>query len=192
MGKGYFLSLTTALFLAGSAATAYAAAEKYTLDPTHTTVVFFIKHAGFSDMVGVFRTIDGTLMLDHDAPEKSSVNVSIDPASVETSSKRLDFELQGEKYFNRKKYASIQFKSTRIELTGKNTAKLTGKLSMLGAIQPITLTVQLNKEGELFTQQRIGFSGKGELKRSSFGMLEAIPLVADRVTFQVEAEFTKE
>lgn len=180
-----------AAILLGISSSAQAAAEKYTLDPEHTTVLFFIKHAGFSNMVGSFRTVDGMLMLDRGHPENSRVQIHLDPKSVQTSSNKLDYMLQGKKFFYTKKYPHIDFNGSKVKLTGKNTAEVTGNLSMLGALSPMTLNVTMNKEGDLFTQHRMGFSGNGALKRSDYGMLEYIPVVSDEVAIQVEAEFQR-
>ena len=171
---------------------AYAVTEKYVLDATHTTVLFFIKHAGFSDMVGVVHEMDGVLLLDREDIENSVLRVNLSPKSIQTSSGDLDYMLQGKKFFHVKKHPNIHFVSTSIKQTSDTTAEVTGDLRLLGAIHPVILTMNLNKEGDMFGQHRLGFSARGAFKRSDFGMLAHIPLVSDEIRLVIETEMVRE
>lgn len=174
-----------------SATQALAASERYTLDNEHTSILFFINHVDFSKMVGQFRKFNGSLAIDREHPEKSELNVTIQPNSIQTSSAALDDILQTKQFFDTKKYSSMHYTSTKIRLTGQNTAEVTGNLRMHGSIHPVTLHVTLNKDADFYGTHRIGFSATGKLKRSDFAMIEGIPLVSDEVELMIETEAVK-
>lgn len=180
--------MTASLLVAGNA---WAAPVKYAIDKEHTSITFMIKHVGFSSMIGQFRKFDGYIEFDREHPEKSVLHVNIDPNSIQTSSAKLDDELKLPKFFDTKKYSNMHFASKKIKVTGANTAEVTGNLKMHGTTHPVTLNVTLNKEGDMFGQKRIGFSARGSLKRSDFGISEGIPMVDDKIKLIIEAEGVK-
>lgn len=173
------------------AATAHAAPETYKLDKEHTTILFYINHLGFSDKIGQFRDYDGTVILDREKPEASSVEVTFKPSGVDSGSKTLDEHLQQEKWFNAAKFPEITFKSTKVAVTGKNTADVTGNLKLLGQEKPVTLKVTLHK-ADAFPMMKerfvAGFSAETSFKRSEFGLKEGIPYVGDDVRIVIATE----
>ena len=88
------------------------------------------------------------------------------------------------------KFRTINFESTKIEKTGENTGKMTGNLTMHGVTQPITMDVTYNKAGlHLSKKYSIdGFTAKGKLKRSDFGMSAFIPWVGEEIDFVIQLE----
>ncbi|NBC34173.1 MAG: polyisoprenoid-binding protein, partial [Alphaproteobacteria bacterium] len=81
----FTLAAAAAAFLAAGPATAPAqAAEEWTIDPSHTHILFFVNHFGMSDIQGEFMEFDGTFMLDRDNPENSSIDVTIDVGSLDS------------------------------------------------------------------------------------------------------------
>lgn len=183
---------TAALALAFTATASYAKPEAYDIDPSHTTIQFGIGHVDFSKMMGKFETYTSTTQLDLAKPENSKVSIVIDPKSVKTSSADLDKHLQGPDFFNSEKHGEIKFVSTKVVKTGEKTYTLTGDFTMLGVTKPLTLDVVFNKSGEFFGKQRAGFSMKGLLKRSEFGMSYGAPdTIADDVSIYVEVEAVK-
>lgn len=185
------VSFLTALFVMASIPVMAQAADKYLFDKSHTSILFFIDHLGFSKMVGEFHDYDGVLMLDAENPENSTLEVTIRPTSVDTDVPVLDKKLQGPTYFNTKEFPTARFVSTKIERTGENTAKVTGDFTMLGKTKPLTLDVTLNKHAtHAFADGKVaGFTVKGELFRSAFGMTELLPAVGDKVSLHIETEF---
>jgi polyisoprenoid-binding protein YceI len=153
-------------------AIAPAKADNYTIDTQHTTVLFFISHLGFSDMVGSFRELDGKFNLNETDPEKSAVDVVIKTASVQTPSKDLDEKLRGQDFFNSNKFPDIHFISTAVKKTGDNTADISGDLTMLGMTKPFVLHAKLNKMGlaPIIGHYIAGFEANGQLSRKDFGM----------------------
>lgn len=180
--------LITSMF---AATPAFAAAEKYTIDPSHTYVLFSINHLGFSDTVGRFDDTSGTLMLDHDAPEKSTVSASIKVASINTVSKDLNEHLQKPDWFDAAKYPEMKFVSTSVKLTGKDTADITGDLTLHGVTKPVTLKAKLNKADyfQMMNAWVAGFNAETTIKRSDFGMAAYVPMVSDEVKITISTEF---
>ena len=165
----------------------------YTIDPYHTNVTWKVSHFGFSNPSGKFTTSKGTLKLDMENPQKSSVDIEIDATSLSTGNKTFDEHLSAESFFNLKTHKSISFKSTKIELTGKDTAKIHGQLTFLGVKKPVVLDAKLNGIGrnDYIKKDVAGFSATTSFKRSDFGMNAYIPSVADQVFIDIEVEFNK-
>ncbi len=178
--------LSTTLF----AAPAFAQSHTYEIDKSHTNIQFYVNHLGFSDMIGNFTSYDGSLAFDEKNPEKSTIDFTLKPASIRTSSSELDKHLQGEKFFNSTKFPDIHFVSKSIKLTGKNTGDVTGDLSMLGVTKPAVLHVTFNKaDYHPMTKMYVaGFSGTATIKRSDFGMDYIVPMVSDEVRLTVQME----
>jgi polyisoprenoid-binding protein YceI len=166
------------------------AADRYEFDKSHTNIVFFVSHLGFSNMVGVFTDYDGTFTFDSKKPEESTINVTIKPAGIRTSSTGLDEHLQKPDYFNVAQFPEVTFKSTGIKVTGEKTGEVTGNLTMLGVTKPVVLNVTFNKtDRHPYTQDLVaGFSASATVKRSEFGMKSGLPMVGDDVKIMIETE----
>lgn len=179
-----------ALIVTLSLVTAPALADKYDFDKSHTTIMFYVNHLGLSDMVGVMTEYDGSFTFDQQTPEKSSVDVSIRPTGIRTSSDELDKKLQNTDFFNTEKFPEIRFVSKKIDITGERTGNITGDLTLLGVTKPATLKVTFNKaDYHPFTQYFVaGFSATTTIKRSEFGMSNLIPMVGDEVRLEIQTE----
>lgn len=194
-------TLTATVLFAVSATFSHAATIEapkgdYVLDKNHTNVLWSVTHFGLSHYIGRFDNIEGTLTLDPANVQNSKIDITIDPASVDTNyqSKPNTFnqEIAGAKFFNTNKYKTITFKSTAIKITGKNTGKVTGDLTFHGVTKPITLDVTLNKAlnpHPMTKKAALGFSATGALKRSEFGVNAMIPMVSDEIKLVIETEF---
>lgn len=165
------------------------AAETYKLDNSHTYVLWHINHLGFSNQTGKWMA-DGTLVLDEAKPQNSKVDVTIDIGKIITGNPELDEHLMKDVFFDVKKYPTATFKSDKVTMTGKESAKVQGILTLHGVSKPVTLDVKLNKKGENpFTNKKsVGFSATTTIKRSDFGMNTMIPALGDDVKINVEAE----
>ncbi|KAK0330672.1 hypothetical protein LTR94_031921, partial [Friedmanniomyces endolithicus] len=96
-------------------------------------------------------------------------------------------------FLNATAFPQITFKSTKVELTGTRTAKVTGDQTFLGVTKPVTLDATFNGDLEkhpFVPAPAIGFSAEGKFKRTDFGM--ALGPVGDEVTIRFDAEFIKE
>lgn len=165
------------------------AAETYTLDPSHTQVVWNISHFGFSNPSGKFASIEGTLTLDEAKPENSSVEAVIKITNLATGLEKLNEHLLAPKFFDAAKFPEATFKSTKVDVTAKDKATVTGDLTLHGVTRPVTLDVTLNKIGEnMMKKKTAGFSATATLKRSDFGMTEYLPNLGDEVKIGIETE----
>ena len=175
-----------------AASTALAAPETYTIDPSHARVSFTVGHFGFSDVLGMFDTIDGTLTLDREEPSNSSVSITIDAASIDTGWEERDTHIRTDDFLGVENNPEITFESTSVEMTGDDTATVTGDLTLLGETQPVTLDVTLNGEGEgPFGNQVIGFNATTTIDRTAFGNETFAPAVAAELPVEASIEFQK-
>ncbi len=176
-------------------------AGDYVTDPAHTSLTFELSHMGYSHYTSRFATVEAHLKLDPAHPEAATVTATIDPQSLalNTPPKGFHDELMGKSFFDDKSFPSITFTSTKVEVTGANTAKVTGNLTLHGVTKAVTLDATFNggyPGMDLDPHARIGFSLTGELKRSDFGMGFGIPApgsnmgVGDNVSFQIETEMS--
>lgn len=174
-----------------AASPAFAAPEKYGIDPAHTNVLFFISHLGFSETVGRFDDITGSLVLDEAAPEKSSVEVTIKATSINTQSPDLNKHLQAADWLDTAKYPDIRFVSTSVKQTGKDTADVTGDLTLHGVTKPVVLKAKLNKADyfQMASAWVAGFNAETTIKRSDFGVKNGIPMVGDEMKIVISTEF---
>jgi len=173
------------------------AAEKFLLDPTHASILFGVSHLGFSKTFGRFNTVEGAFTLDADSPEKSSVVVTMDAASLDTNHAERDKHLRGADFFDVTKYPTLIYKSSSVKLTGEKTAVVTGDLTMHGVTKSVPLDVTLVNTGPhpmdpTKTKIVAGFSARGTLKRSEFGMAYATPVLGDDVEIIIEVDTIKQ
>jgi polyisoprenoid-binding protein YceI len=165
-------------------------AEKFILDPLHTNIIWSANHVGFSNPNGKFAKSSGVMFLDETNPAKSSVKVEIDMSGIITGFEAFDKHLKTADFFNSEKFKTAKFISTKVEVLSKDTAKIHGKLTLLGVTKPVILEAKLNKIGEHpFTKKKTaGFSATTTIKRSEFGIKYGLPMVSDDVKLSVEVE----
>ncbi len=187
-----FSSLFAVALLAGTSV-GHAAPSEYALDPSHTSVVFVINHLGFSNVYGRFNEVAGTLRFDPQALGSSSVTATIKTGSLDTNHAKREEHLKSADFFNAAVFPDMTFTSTAIEKTGERTGKVTGTLTLLGVAKPVVLDVTFNQAGisPISKKETAGFSARGSLKRSDFGMKTFLPAIADRVDFIIETEAVK-
>ena len=183
---------SAALMLIPSAAQAQI--EKYSFDKAHTQILFFVNHLGFSNSQGEFLDYDGHITFDEAAPEIGNVEVSIKTASIDMDDEKWDTHMKSADFFNVEQFSDMTFKSTGIEVTGEQTANITGDLTILGVTKPVTLAATHNKSGKhAFSGKYVsGFSASAMIKRSDFGMEYGLPLVGDEVTIRLEVEAVRD
>ncbi|MGB3124538.1 MAG: YceI family protein [Pseudomonas sp.] len=192
--RSFILASLFGLFLT-SAATSAAAADTYTLDPAHTQTIFTINHLGFSTVTGSMRDLKGTLLLDSQQPENSSVTVTMNPNNVDTGFAARDADLRSPTFFNTAQFPTMTFKSTRVTKTGDKTSDVQGDFTMLGVTRPVTLKVILNRiaQDTVGTNvYKVGFTGTTAIKRSDFGMKAYLPYVGDDVSITINFEGIKQ
>src|SRR5512141_226216 len=114
----------------------------WSIDSAHTQVQFSVRHMMISKVRGEFQKINGSVALDETNPANSTVDIQIETASVNTRDAQRDGHLKSPDFFNSEVFPYITFKSKKVEVKGKNTAVLTGDLT----IRDITREVKLDVE----------------------------------------------
>lgn len=190
--------LASTALLAGSllaAAPAFAEPVNYTVDKSHAAVTFTVTHFGFSTVHGRFDDFDGSLVLDQDKPANSQVSFTVKAASIDTQWAKRDEHLRTADFFDANKYPDITFKSTKVvpEAGDKNTAKVTGDLTLHGVTKPVTFEVKLNKlaQSPISQKETAGITAEATIKRSEFGMTTYVPMISDEIPIRVDFEAVK-
>ena len=206
------LGATAAVVAAGDKPPANAAtwtagppvAGAYTLDKAHASLIFRINHLGFSNFTARFRRFDAQLQFDPANLIASRVTATVDARSIETDfpdPAKLDFNamLQNEQWLDTKNFPEMTYRSESIELIGWNRLRIHGALTLHGVTRPMVLDATYNggyAGHPMDPHARIGFSARGTLKRSEFGIAAGIPApgslmgVGDEVEVIIEAEFS--
>lgn len=164
--------LIPALLLGLAAALPVQAAD-YVIDTkkAHAFIQFRIQHLGYSWLLGRFNDFEGTFTYDEQDPSRSSVEVAIDPASIDSNHAERDKHLRGEDFLHVEKYPEARFVSTSFEETGDGRAMLKGDLTLHGVTKPITIKVEHIGHGpDPWGGYRRGFSGITTLKLKDFGI----------------------
>src|ERR1035437_8348571 len=133
-----------ALVLAGlalySPAFTQAAVETYDIDPVHTWVGFTVSHF-FTKVPGYFSEVKGTMVVDRDHLENSTVEADIEVASITTNTKMRDDDLRSTNFFAAAKFPAMTFKSQAWKSTGGDTYAVTGVLTMKNVAKEVVLKV---------------------------------------------------
>ena len=168
------------------------------LDPFHTQVEFAAKHLGMMTVRGHFAEVKAVADIDPDHPDASSVEVTMQTASIRTHNEARDNDLRSSNFLEVDKFPTIIFKSTRIEAAGTDRYTLTGDLTVKGITHPLTL--QVIKYGEFndpMMGHRIAYSASGKINRKEFGlsfdmMLDGRFVVSDDIQIMIEGELVEQ
>ena len=174
-------------------ATTAFAAEKFVLDASHSQVLFEYDHLGFSTTFGMFSGFEGEITFDEAAPENSSVNVSMPVKSMFTGWEQRHAHFMSGDFFGAEDGDLVTFESTAIEVTGENTAKITGDLTMNDVTKSVVLDTTLNKVGDhpMAGKPWMGFDATTSVMRSDFGLGAFAPAVGDEVAIRISVEAMK-
>ena len=188
------LSLATAFPSAAQTVSrdpAQAPGGTYTADAGHTQVLFSLLHLGLTDYYGRFDRISGTLNYDPSQPERSTLDITIDTTSLDTTSDRLNNELKT--VFRAQQYPGATFRSTSVTRTGPNTGRVDGVLTIDDVTKPVALNVTFNgsEKNPMGGGYALGFQATTTIRRSDFGLNKAMwsPYVGDDVKLIIEAMF---
>lgn len=168
---------------------------KWNIDPTHSGVQFTVRHLMVSKVRGTFTAWTAELDLDDDDITKSSVEVSIDAASVDTKESKRDEHLRSPDFFDVENFPKVTFKSTRVTRTDEDTLEVLGDLTIRDITRPVTLVVEEGgRVKDPWGGTRAGFSATTSIDRKSFGLnwnalLEAGGVVVgDKISIAIEIE----
>jgi polyisoprenoid-binding protein YceI len=174
------------------------AAETFVVDKAHSETSFQVTHLGIAKVRGQFTDFDGTINIDRAKPEASSVEFTINAASINTGVADRDKHLRSADFFDAETYPTISFKSTKVVAKGKNQFAVTGNLTIRGVTKEVTLPVTstdfITAPGGV---EKVGFEVGLKINRKDYGvswhklMDNGGVVVSDEVTVSINLETAK-
>jgi len=168
----------------------------YEIDKAHTTVGFTARHLAVSTVRGQFNKFDGRFEGPDDDVTKTTGEVKVEVASIDTRTEMRDNHLRSADFFEAEKYPYITFKLTKLEPIDDEKFRVHADLTIKETTRPIVLDATL--EGRVPDpmtggKERLGISARGQLNRMDFGLnwdgiAGAIPIASHTIKLEVEAE----
>ena len=170
----------------------------YTIDPAHSRVGFIARHAMVPEVRGSFDEFEGSTTIDGDDPSHSSVELTLQVASIDTRNAQRDGHLRTNDFFDAEQYPTITFRSTSIAPDGGNDFTVTGDLTIKDTTQSISFPLEFQGSAkDPFGNQRIGFEGPTDVRRKDYGLTWNVALetggvlVSEKVTLEFEISAIK-
>ena len=168
--------------------------QAWTIDPVHSQVDFGVRHMMISTVRGTFGELEGTIHLNEDDVTDSSVEVTIDAASIDTRNEDRDGHLRSEDFFDVENHPHLTFNSTSVEEDGDGFL-VTGDLTIRGETREVTLEArELGRGTDPWGNPRVGFSAETSVNRKDFGLTwnQALEtggvLVGDKIKISIEVQ----
>ena len=172
-----------------------AAQDTWQLDPNHSSAQFSVRHLGVSTVRGAFSKVSGTVQYDPATLSKSSIQATIDAASVDTRVEMRDNDLRSPRFLDAQKYPTITFLSKKVEAAGAGKLKVTGDLTIHGVTKEVVLDVDgptpAIKDPMGKDRLRMGASATTKINRNDFGVSGLPGIVGDDITITLDVEMTK-
>ena len=171
-----------------------AANEIYQFDQARSTIGFRV-HQFLGTTNGKFTQFSGSVGIDRQHPEHSSVSARIQVSSIDTGIKKRDDHLRSPEFFNVAKYREITFKSRSVKQSGPQSGNIMGDLTLHGVTKPVTLRVKLVTP--VSDEARTRWEVTTEpLKRRDFGLMfgsatEAVSGISQDVAIKIDIEAVK-
>ena len=179
------------------AAGAVFSADTYSIDLSHSYAGFSVRHLVITNVKGNFASFSGEITFDENDTIKSSANVIIDIASINTSNADRDKHLRSADFFDVEKYPEMTFVSTGVEKDGDDMI-LNGRLTMHGVTKDISIPFEfLGKVIDPWGKERIAFEGETKLSRKEYGMTWSKTIetggliVGDEIKIELQIEAVK-
>jgi polyisoprenoid-binding protein YceI len=172
---------------------------KWTIDPTHSEIVFKVKHLMITNVKGEFRKFAGSINAEGEDFSKALINATIDASSIFTNEDNRDGHLKGADFFDVENYPEITFTGTSFKKVDEENYELKGVLTIKGVSKEVALDVEfggINKDP--WGNEKAGFSITGKINRKDWGLnwnaaLETGGvLVSDDVKISAEVQFVKQ
>jgi polyisoprenoid-binding protein YceI len=186
-------ALAVTLLLNLSVAAQDQSKDTWQIDPKHTAAQFSVRHLGISTVRGEFSKVSGSVQYDPANPAKSSIQATIDAASVSTRVEARDNDLRSPHFFDVEKYPTITFQSKKVEAAGAGKLKVTGELTMHGVTKEVVLDVDgptvapKDEKGN----QRMGASAATKINRMDYGVSGAPGVAGNEITIIIDIEMIK-
>jgi polyisoprenoid-binding protein YceI len=146
------------------------ALESWTVDKGHSSATFKVRHM-MANVTGQFRDFDGSISIDRANPAKSSVEFTIQAASIDTGSENRDNHLRSPDFFDAAKFPAITFKSTSVQPKSATAFDVTGDLTMHGVTKRVTLPVSFLGFGKTARGEKAGFEIETTVNRKDYGIV---------------------
>lgn len=169
--KTILTSLILSLGLASSAA--YAADNDWSVDTSHSSAVFTVRHMMVSNLPGQMGGVKGKVEFDGKNPKSIQVSATIDPSTINTADAGRDEHLRSKDFFDVKTFPAITFESTGVTATNKGGFKLAGKLTLHGVTKNVELDVDGPTEPLIDSKkgiEKIGATATTTINRQEFGI----------------------
>ncbi|MFA5058706.1 MAG: YceI family protein [Opitutaceae bacterium] len=191
--KRFLQFLVSGAMVLGLLTSARAAVETYQIDPVHSSVGFTIRHF-FSNVPGAFTKFAGTIVVDRDHLEHSTVEATIEIPSIDTRSEMRDNDLRSDHFFDAAKFPAMTFKSKSWKQTGDDTFDVTGDLTIRDVTKEVVLkTKSLGFGPGMKGAMLSGWEATTTINRNDFGITRYPKVLGDEVpiTISVEADLQK-
>jgi polyisoprenoid-binding protein YceI len=179
-----FLVMLLALSALGGSALA---ADEFKIDPNHSSINFAVSHMTVSTVTGRFNSFEGKILFDDKDVTKSSVNVTIKTASVNTDVTNRDNDLRSANYFDAEKFPEITFQSKSVEKKG-NDYVAHGTLTIHGVAKDIDMPFEMKGPVEGGRAKVMGAHGSLTVNRQDYGVGKASPMVGSEVKIDLYVE----
>jgi polyisoprenoid-binding protein YceI len=191
--KTFLKALSLALVLP---ALAWAELATYKVDADHSGVSFTIRHF-VTNMPGRFRDFDGMIKYDPKNPAASSVEFTVQAASIDTANNNRDEHLRSKDFFDVEKFPTLTFTSTKVVPKGANALDVTGNLTMHGVTKQVTIPVEVLGFAKTPRGEKGGFETSFKVDRKEFGitwnnMMDSGPVLGDEVKINIAIEANRQ
>ena len=174
------------------AASSFAADYSFDVKGAHGGINFSISHLGYGFVIGRFNEFDGTFSYDADKPDASSVEVTINTASVDSNHAERDKHLRGSDFLDTDKYGKATFKSTSFKMGDDQKASMVGDLTLHGVTKPVTIDVTISGMGkDPWGGERAGFSGTTSILLEDYGITQNLGPASKSVNLNLYVEGIK-
>lgn len=167
-------------------------AEKWEVDPAHSTLGFSIVHMGLTEIDGTFNTFSGTIVWDPKAPSNTSVVFEAQARSIDTEVAKRDEHLRTADFFDVEKYPTLSFQSTRVAPLGEDRYQVEGNLTIHGVTKPVTTTAYILGPKDVSGSQKIGFRAPFTINRLDYkvgeGKFAGDAMLSHEVHIEVKGE----
>ncbi|HEY6729272.1 MAG TPA: YceI family protein [Polyangiaceae bacterium] len=170
----------------------------WNLDAGHSGIGFSVRHLVFAKVRGRFSAWSGSLELDEENLAQSSVQVSIDAASIDTGTPDRDAHLRSPDFFDVANYPKLSFRSNRVEALGGDRYRVYGDLTIRDVTREVVLDSEFSgKAKDPWGNDRVAFTAKTSVDRRDFGLKwnQALEtggvVVGERVDIELEIQAVK-
>ena len=172
---------------------------KWTVDPTHSAIEFSVKHMMIAKVKGSFNKFDANISADPADLTTAEIDFTVDLASIDTRNNDRDNHLRSADFFDVEKNPTLTFKATNVQKTDEDTYAITGDVTLNGVTREETFDITFEGQGkDPWGTEKAGFSGKGKVKRSDYGLTYNAALetggvlIGDQITLSIDIEAAKE